>query len=482
MCGIAGIYNFNLDKIDDKKLRDVGKRIQHRGPDKEGIYIDLNASFGLVHRRLSIIDLSETGNQPMISNCGRWVLCLNGEIYNYKIIREKLDDNFSINWSGTSDTEVLLNSLIFNGIDKTLEEVSGMFAFALWDAETKDLFIARDRMGEKPLYFSHDSTKFIFGSELSCLEEFLDGNIPEIDRSSLHQLIKKGFIPAPKTIYKNISKLEPGSLLKINKNEINLKKYWAIERRRNRENHSYKQSIDHLEKLISKSVKEQMLSSDVPIGAFLSGGIDSSMVVALMQKNSKTPVKTFSIGFNDDRYNEAIYAKEIANHLGTDHTEKYFSKDEIIAAVEMQNKIFSEPFCDSSQLPTFLVSKIARDKVTVCLSGDGGDELFNGYRRYFSSIRVWEKIRFIPITLRKLLAYILKMIPISAFNIIGSFFGSPMLGDKIIKGSHSIAANNFLEFYDKFLMSHYHDTSKLVLGGKNMVIRPIILISRKLKI
>ena len=153
MCGIAGIYNFNLDKIDDKKLRDVGKRIQHRGPDKEGTYIDLNASFGLVHRRLSIIDLSETGNQPMISNCGRWVLCLNGEIYNYKIIREKLDDNFSINWSGTSDTEVLLNSLIFNGIDKTLEEVSGMFAFALWDAETKDLFIARDRMGEKPFIF-----------------------------------------------------------------------------------------------------------------------------------------------------------------------------------------------------------------------------------------------------------------------------------------------------------------------------------------
>ena len=400
MCGIAGIYkdkyqnNFDFESV----LHNMCNALKHRGPDLQEYWLEKEDNIGLVHTRLSILDLSETGSQPMHSHCGRFVLVFNGEIYNYLDLRVKLEKKFGlINWRGSSDTEVLLYSLANCGISETLQQLNGMFAFALWDKQKKELAIGRDRMGQKPLYYGYIGNDFVFGSELKSLKKhsFWKG---DLCTESLDVYMRMGYIPTPYSIYKDIFKLMPSSFLVINKENLykrnygSSNEYWSL--KDIYEQGSHEESLDYdlkkVEEILTDSVKKRMIS-DVPLGAFLSGGFDSSLIVALMQKESSKKINTFSIGFNDSKFNEAIYAKEISKILGTNHTELYVSSKDCLDLFPKMSKIYDEPFADSSQFPTYIVSKLASEKVKVALSGDAGDELFGGYERYIKFPKRWKK-------------------------------------------------------------------------------------------
>lgn len=395
MCGIVGIWN---DKKSNDEIYDCLSRmidvIVHRGPDDGDVWLDENMHLGLGHRRLSIIELSIAGHQPMHSSCKRYTIVFNGEIYNHLEIRSKLLklDN-SINWRGSSDTETLLESVRLVGIEETLKLATGMFAFALFDSKTKSFFLARDRFGEKPLYYGYNNGSFLFASELKSIKA-----IPDLDLivslKSVQLQSQFSYVPEPYSIYEGIFKLEPGSFLElsysdlINRNSGLSKKYWsATETAEFGLNNKFEfnndnEAIFELDRLLRIAVKGQMMS-DVPLGAFLSGGIDSSLIVSLMQAQSEKPIKTFTIGFNEKGYNEAVHAKAVAKHLGTEHTEMYVTAKDSISIVDRLTSIYDEPFADTSQIPSILVSQLAKSKVTVCLSGDAGDELFGGYSRYF---------------------------------------------------------------------------------------------------
>ena len=396
MCGIAGIISSADDTFvpDLKRMKDA---LQHRGPDSEGLWTDLDAGIGLAHRRLAVVDISEAGHQPMTSPSGRFVISYNGEIYNHLELRAELEGvNSAIRWKGHSDTETLAAAIDTWGLRATVDRLVGMFAFALWDRKSRVLLLCRDRIGEKPLYYgfvrgrNHENgtsfSRFVFTSELKALS--MPGVERKVCKDALVLYFRYHYIPAPYSIYEGIHKLEPGCIASIRPGdtEPSIQRYWSpvstlLNAQSNPFDGSFRDATDEVERLLLQSIEGQMIA-DVPVGAFLSGGIDSSATVSLMQQVQSSQVNTFSIGFTDSSFNEAPFARQIAEHLGTNHTELYLSEKDVADLIPQVPVILDEPFADSSLLPTFAVSQLAKESVTVSLSGDGGDELFGGYTRY----------------------------------------------------------------------------------------------------
>jgi asparagine synthase (glutamine-hydrolysing) len=416
MCGLTGYYS--PQPFPRAVAENMGAALHHRGPDDAGIFHDTHAGLTLVHRRLSILDLSPGGHQPMHSPSKRYVIVFNGEIYNHQALRQQIP---SVSWRGTSDTETLLACIDHWGIEKTLQHTIGMFALALWDKYQRQLTLARDRMGEKPLYYGWQGNSFLFGSELKALRQHPDFT-GDIERNALTLLLRHNYIPSPYTIYQGIHKLPPGCYLTLDlaqpvqaRQHPTPVPYWSlknttVQARQTPFTGTDQEALDGLEKTLSAAIQRQQIA-DVPLGAFLSGGIDSSTIVALMQANSDRPVNTFTIGFNDQQYNEAKHAAAIAKHLGTQHTELYIDAQDAMDVIPQLPTLYDEPFADSSQIPTHLVAKLTRQHVTVALSGDAGDELFAGYNRYFWVQRIWQKIAWLPHPLRKKIAQSITLFP-----------------------------------------------------------------------
>jgi asparagine synthase (glutamine-hydrolysing) len=394
MCGIAG-YVTKQRYSHDQVLNVMSNAIKHRGPDDHGIYVNQERGIYFAHQRLSILDLSAAGKQPM--QIDDWVIVYNGEIYNHLNLRKELS---GIKWLGHSDTETLLYCLNQYGLHGTLSRLSGMFAFAAYNRKDNKLYLARDRFGEKPLYYGHDQEHFIFASELKAIKKHPFFK-KEINKTALNLYLELSYVPHPYSIYKNYNKLQPGHYLKldVSNNKIDIVKYFNIPVIQNRAPCNENNVLNDLEFLLNKTIKDQMIS-DVPIGAFLSGGVDSSLVVAMMQKNSSRPIETFTIGFKEKKYNEAPYAKSIAMHLGTNHNELILDHKDYLELIPRLGDIYDEPFADSSQISTWHVCKEARKKVTVALSGDGGDEIFGGYNRYKYYQQFWKYISLLPISIR----------------------------------------------------------------------------------
>jgi asparagine synthase (glutamine-hydrolysing) len=457
--------------------------IRHRGPDHGGIWLDPDAGVAFAHRRLAIVDLSAAGDQPMESCSGRYVTIYNGEIYNHLDLRRQLEEEgFGCDWRGHSDTETLLAAIDAWGVRGALERSIGMFALALWDRRDRALILARDRLGEKPLYYGWQGegqgAAFLFGSELKALRPHpaFEG---EVDRNSLTLLMRHGYIPAPHSIYRGIAKLMPGcfATLHAGRREPEIEAYWSAaevaERgRRGPLTASPEEAVESLERLLTDAVGQQMIA-DVPLGAFLSGGVDSSTIVALMQAQSTRPVKTFSIGFHEEEYNEAAHAKAVAEHLGTDHTELYVTAEEAMRVVPQLPEMYDEPFADPSQIPTYLVSQLARRSVTVSLSGDAGDELFGGYNRYKMTAAFWRRLSMAPRPLRGALAGALTSVSPRTWNRIAAAV-EPILpeslrmrvpGDKIHKGAGVLKSGSAAELYHG-LVSSWRDPEALVVGGR----------------
>lgn len=408
MCGIAGFCNFQGDR--QKNIEKMKERMVHRGPDGEGSFFSEDGQVTLGHRRLSIVDLSETGRQPMVSHSGRYVISYNGEIYNYKKIAEKLLSEKKVEgFKGTSDTEVLLEAFEAYGVKEAIALCKGMFAIALYDRKENLLYLLRDRIGEKPLYYGQVGESFVFASDVGCIA-VMDGFNNPINKKVLDLYFVHGYIPAPYSIYENIFKLEPGRIARIrlpfhSLQDVEISSYWSVKEiaKKGQEDlfkGSAKEASEELERLLKESISEQM-RADVPVGAFLSAGIDSATIVALMQSLNRGKVRSFTIGMEEEGYNEAVYAKEIAKHLGTEHTELYITEADAKAVIPKLPAMFGEPFADSSQIPTYLVSRMTREHVTVSLSGDGGDELFCGYTSYASVERIWNKMKGVPYFIRK---------------------------------------------------------------------------------
>jgi asparagine synthase (glutamine-hydrolysing) len=478
MCGFAGYLGFGVPSMG--LLSKMTESISNRGPDDSGFWWDSSNQFGLAHRRLSILDLSSAGHQPMLSNGGRYVVAFNGEIYNHQNLRLEINSSCGVDqikWRGQSDTETLLAGIEVWGLEKTLKKSVGMFAFAMWDLQTHTLTLVRDRFGEKPLYFgwqgNGDNKSFLFGSELKALKAHLSFSA-KIDRGSLSLLLRHNYIPAPYSIYEGISKLEPGSILSVSLNQPDpvITKYWdAIEVATAAKSALFtgtpEQAVDDLEILAKNAVSRQMMA-DVPLGAFLSGGIDSSTIVALMQSQSSQPVKTFTIGFNEVGYNEAVHAKAVAKHLGTDHTELYISSTQAIEVIPKLPSLYCEPFADSSQIPTYLVSQLAKQKVTVSLSGDAGDELFCGYNRYKLTSHLWKRLSLVPAPMREITARLITSISPAAWDKLGAIIPGrksyTSVGDKIHKGAGVLASDDLQQLY-LGMVSQITNSRDWVIGG-----------------
>jgi asparagine synthase (glutamine-hydrolysing) len=472
MCGFFGVLGGSNNYGDLYKSLKI---INHRGPDDLGIWENDCDNISLGHVRLSIVDLTSSGHQPMISSNQRYVIAFNGEIYNFTQIRDEINDFHSkLSWNGKSDTEVLLEAISIWGLEKTLMKVNGMFGFALWDRQSKILSLARDRMGEKPVYYGWQKGSFLFGSDLASFREFPCFE-NEIDRNSLALYMRLSYIPAPYSVYKNIYKLLPGHYININLNNKDLEviKYWDEVSIINKAKNSpfvgsLSESVTTLESLLINSVQNKMVA-DVPIGAFLSGGIDSSLIAALMQAQSSRPIKTFTIGFDDVRFNEAKFARDVATHINSDHSEHYFSDQEILEYVPMIKDVYSEPFADSSQLPTILVSKLAKTEVTVALTGDGGDELFCGYRTYNVAQKL-ENLRsnILPKQVVQLLStHNFQKSFSSIENFVRSNFGlneELRFTQKLIKTAEVLNNSSKDELY-KSLISRWNDPTSLVLNS-----------------
>lgn len=486
MCGFAGVLGGARAAVDGGfgvMLPRMGNAILRRGPDSDGYWHDEPAGIGLAHRRLAVVDLTEAGHQPMHSASGRYVIAFNGEIYNHMACREAIAASpaGAPTWRGHSDTETLLAGFEAWGIQGTLERVIGMFAFAVWDRLDRTLSLARDRMGEKPLYFGWqgegDSAAFLFGSELKALKQH-PSFAAQVDRDALCLLMRHNYVPAPYAIYKGIAKLEAGCLLTVSlaQREPKVTRYWSAAEAAVKGVASPLQlpperAVDSLESLLRSAIGQQMMA-DVPLGAFLSGGIDSSTVVALMQAQSARPVRTFTIGFNERGYNEAVHAKAVAEHLGTDHTELYVTSQQAMDVIPHLPELYCEPFSDSSQIPTFLVSQLARQHVTVSLSGDGGDELFCGYNRYTLANRLWNRLDTLPVGVRRQMALLMRALPPARWNALFGLFQWLLpqrlhqvnAGDKLHKAAGVLAARSIDELY-LGLVSHWSDPESLVLGG-----------------
>jgi len=478
MCGITGIMMpGGLSHLSGETLHRMTDSIAHRGPDADGFWIDAAAGIALGHRRLSILDLSSEGSQPMISYSGRFVIVFNGEIYNYQDIRMELEGSMSRSWRGHSDTEVMLSAVEEWGIEGALTRFVGMFSFALWDRQEHTLTIARDRLGEKPLYYGWCEDTFLFASELKALRVHPEFNA-EINRDAIALFLQHGYIPAPYSIYRQIRKLLPGTYLTIHadKRDSSPIVYWsAYSAAKEGQDQPFLGSdidaVDQLEVLLRQAVRQQMVA-DVPIGAFLSGGTDSSLIVALMQAQNNMPIRTFTIGFNEDGFNEAEQAKAVARHLGTDHTEMYVTPQQALDVIPRLPHLYDEPFSDSSQIPTFLVSQMTRQHVTVSLSGDAGDELFGGYSRYLLCDRLWRKIAWLPVGFRARAAWLLKSTPpalldagFSWLRPVWEQYGSSGKPSAKIKAlSYVLPANSPERLYSS-LLSHWKNPSSIVIGA-----------------
>ncbi len=415
MCGIAGFFGTPAAGTPETSVKAMTDAIVHRGPDADGLWCDHDARIALGHRRLSILDLSPLGAQPMHSASGRYVIVFNGEAYNYAPIRTELGDS-GYPFRGHSDTEVLLAACDRWGIEAAIPKFAGMFAIALWDRQERTLWLIRDRLGEKPLFFGDVGGNWLFGSELKALKAFA-GWHASVDIASVTQFLRHGYIQAPASIYTGIRKVRPGTMIAIRAGHTAREVvYWSAEAAAraglaNPIQGSQEEIVTALDATLRPIVRDEMVA-DVPLGAFLSGGIDSSLIVALMQAQSSRPVRTFTIGFDDPRFNEAGFAKEVAAHLGTDHTELIVKGEDALEFVTRLPEIYDEPMADSSQLPTLLVSRMTRQHVTVALSGDGGDELFGGYSWYGSQRGTADRLsQSAPALMRKVVGSMLQSIP-----------------------------------------------------------------------
>jgi asparagine synthase (glutamine-hydrolysing) len=486
MCGFTGFLDPRCDVNTGalvERARRMADRLTHRGPDSRGEWVDERSGLALGYRRLAIIDLSPAGEQPMISACSRYVIAFNGEIYNFEELREQLRrGGWDRPWRGHSDTEVLLAVISIHGFDRALEKLNGMFAIALWDRENRELFLARDRTGEKPLYYGWNSGVFHFGSELKALRAHPRWS-GEIDRDSLSLYLRYNCIPAPHSIYKGIRKLPPATWTRIHREPSGMyvddspREYWSARTvveygAAHPFSGSETDAEEELDRLLRDAVRSRMYA-DVPLGAFLSGGIDSSSVVAMMQAQSSRPVRTFTIGFHEAAYNEAADAKAVAAHLGTEHTELYVTAQEAREVIPLLPELYDEPFADSSQIPTYLVSQMTRAHVTVALSGDGGDELFGGYNRHFWVPKAWKRMRLAPRFTRRLLASAIGIRSPAQWDHAFEFLSRllPDLVDqrtpgyKLHKLAEALPAIGPEEMYEAFV-SHWKRPDKVVLGSR----------------
>lgn len=474
MCGIAGIYHFASNSNNHSLQNTVDRMtdaMTHRGPDSRGTWMDGEKRVALGHRRLAIRDLSPAGHQPMISSCERYVIVYNGEVYSSDEIALDLK-KCGRHMKGSSDTEVILEACAQWGVEHTVKRLIGMFAFALYDRETRDMYLVRDRLGIKPVYYGILNGLLIFGSELKALRAVEEWK-PHLNRDALSAFMRHNYIPAPYSIYKDVYKLEPGCILKVDhKAGHEIKRYWDLRDIVERGIQSTQPApeidmLDGLDTLLRDAVKRRMVA-DVPLGALLSGGIDSSLVTALMAEQSDRPINTFSIGFQEQEFNEAPYAREIATHLGTDHTELYVESGHALNLVENLPFWYDEPFADSSQIPTMLVCELTRKHVTVVLSGDGGDELFAGYNRYTLGLEMWKKASLAPLSVRKLMAKMMLAQPSPRLDTLGKILPPrmrvPQLGTKLHKFANAILQDNPDMMYRRML-SHWHEPDDIVIGA-----------------
>jgi asparagine synthase (glutamine-hydrolysing) len=444
--------------------------IRHRGPDDSGVWVDSESGIGLGHRRLSILDLSAEGHQPMWSAGRSLVMVFNGEVYNFQELRKELEAA-GYRFRGHSDTEIMLAAFEEWGVDASVRRFNGMFAFALWDRRKRTLYLCRDRMGKKPLYYGWAGDSLIFGSELKALRSF-PGFAAEVDRNALALYMRLGYIPAPYTIWKGIHKLPAATYVAIGAKEPESSPkpvpYWsaaeAAEKGLQNQIGSFEEAIDGLDSLLRDAVALRMIS-DVPLGAFLSGGIDSSVVVALMQAQSTRPVKTFCIGFQEQTHNEAEHARAVAKHLGTSHTELILTPQEALAVVPQIPAMFDEPFADSSQIPTYLVSRLARQDVTVSLSGDGGDEMFAGYTAYRSSEQFYRKYGWAPQPLRSAAAVVMRQVPQDLWNRILPASEVATAGARIHKLASTFRQPDEATVY-RNMMSYWEEPCRVVTGAE----------------
>lgn len=456
MCGITGFLARRVSNNQHSILRVMTDQIYHRGPDAVGYWHDMSHGVALGHRRLAIVDLTHTGAQPMVSESGRYILIFNGEIYNHAELRSEL--NYA--WKGNSDTESILAGFDIWGIEKTLKRCVGMFALCVWDKQTRALTLARDRFGEKPLYYgwmgSGKNSVFLFGSDLRALRMHPTFH-EEISSSALSSFLQNMAVTGTQSIYKGIQKVSPGTMITVSLHEPNpiSKKYWSLEQVAidaicNPFSGTEQDAVDGLENILKKTVHQQMLA-DVPLGAFLSGGVDSSTIVALMQSLSETPVQTFCIGFEEDTYSEAKYASAVAKHLGTAHTELIVTPQQALDVIPLLPSVYDEPFADSSQIPTFLLSKITKQHVTVALSGDGGDELFSGYNRYQIAARYWPYLSRVPRPLRYIISSALHSFSPSALDRLSAHLSISNnwigIGEKLHKAASVLTSASTDELY-----------------------------------
>jgi asparagine synthase (glutamine-hydrolysing) len=493
MCGITGFLSTALKYgHDDLKaiVATMANTLHHRGPDDNGIWVDAHAGIALGHVRLSILDLSSEGHQPMFSGNERFVIVFNGEIYNFSDIRRELEAGgnpilITLKWRGHSDTEVMLAAFEKWGVEAAVRRFVGMFAFGLWDRQERTLYLVRDRLGEKPLYYGWMGNTFLFSSELKALRAHPDFR-GEVDRNVLALFLRHNYVPAPYSIYKGIHKLLPGTILKIPSGSITQNRslvpepYWSVrEAAENGVAHPFKgteaEAVRHLDTLLRETVRHQMVA-DVPLGAFLSGGVDSSTIVALMQAQSSRPIRTFTIGFHERGYNEAEHAGAVACHLGTEHTELYLTSKEAMSVIPQLPILYDEPFSDSSQVPTFLISQLTRRHVTVSLSGDGGDELFGGYNRYFWASSIWKTIGWLPRGTRRVVASAMMTVRPEGWERLFTVF-SPfipknvrqrLVGDKMYKLAEILTTDDAESLYFA-LVSHWKHPATIVPGANEPI-------------
>jgi len=481
MCGICGWLGDPVGG--DELLGRMSGALLHRGPDSAGHWIDFGQGIAIGHRRLSILDLSPAGAQPMHSACGRYVIAFNGEIYNHLDLRRELGaEGAAPDWRGHSDTETLLAGFAHWGLDETLRRSAGMFAIALWDRRERRLSLARDRLGEKPLYWGWAGQVLVFGSELKAMRQHPD--FPhDVCRQAVAQYLRFGYVPAPLSIYPGVYKLEPGCILTIDgpppvaapksplrpgehHGSLSIRRYWSLNETIDSGAHSLfsteAEALATVDAALRSAISRQMIA-DVPLGAFLSGGIDSSLIVALMQAQSSRPVRTFTVGFENPTFNEAPFAAAVARHLGTQHTEVTITEAEARKVIPLLPEMYDEPFADSSQIPTYLVCTAARSDVTVALSGDAGDELFGGYNRYFWGPRIWRQLDWMPPPLRRGLGRAIATVPVAAWDRIGTMTGGRVTrpGDK----AHRLAAR----LYDVRTMDDLYRSLVSEWPGERMV-------------
>lgn len=472
MCGIAGLYSPRRFLRGEPMGDVIGRMVEslrHRGPDDQGTWIDPDADVALGHRRLSIIDLSELGHQPMVSSDGRHVMVFNGEIYNFADLRRQLEAKGE-QFRGGSDTEVLLSLVACRGFETALEQAVGMFSIAVWDRGERSFYLARDRLGQKPLYYGHVGRSFVFASELKAFAT-LPGMPLDIDHNALAAFLRRQYIPAPATIWQGIRKLPAGTWLKVRLSgglpgldelEAAIHPYWsardAAEAGAASALSDEVECIEALDAQLAAAVRDRMIA-DVPLGAFLSGGIDSSLIVSLMQAQSSRPVRTYTVSFGEEGYNEAVAARGIVEKLGTDHTEIHVSSAEAREIIPDLPNIYDEPFADVSQIPTWHVSRVAAESVTVALSGDGGDELFGGYGRYQVAASIRERLRRIPLAMRQALAAAARTVPVGSWDAVLRLAGTTLphgyrgniSGDRVHKLASLLAAEDRAALYRALL-------------------------------